>query len=132
MLVSLLVRYSAVSGPDTNALEPAFHEAAKGLLDRTLQAPAEVWQLLRKSGLYVDDARFEQDFAQFASDAAGQGKELIRYVLARLEADASQRACDPDTDPGTIEHTFPRIRRASGKPTSRRKARGGSPGGSAI
>ena len=28
-------------------------------------------------------------------------------MLARLESDASGRSCDPDTDPGTVEHILP-------------------------
>ena len=57
--------------------------------------------------MYVDDERFKQDFAVLAPDSAGQGSKLVRYILARLESDASGRACDPDTDPGTVEHILP-------------------------
>lgn len=105
LLSVVLFRYSAVSGLNTNALESVFHEAAKGLLDGQLRTPADVFGALRV--IYVDDERFEQDFARLAPDGAGQGKKLIRYILARLEADASGRACDPDADPGTVEHILP-------------------------
>lgn len=105
LLAVVLFRYSAISGLNTNALESVFHEAAKGLLDGRLRTPADVFGVLR--GIYVDDQRFEQDFARLAPDSAGQGKKLIRYILARLEADASGRACDPDADPGTVEHILP-------------------------
>jgi hypothetical protein len=105
LLVAVLFRYSAISGLNTNALELVFHEAAKGMLEGRLRTPAEVFGLLRP--VYVDDARFEQDFARVAPDSGGQGKKLIRYILARLEGDASGRQCDPDTDPGTIEHILP-------------------------
>jgi Protein of unknown function (DUF1524) len=105
LLAVVLFRYSAVSGLNTNALEPVFHEAAKGLLEGRLQTPADVFGAIR--AVYVDDTRFEQDFARLAPDSAGQGKKLIRYILARLEADASGRACDPDADPGTVEHILP-------------------------
>jgi hypothetical protein len=105
LLAVVLFRYSAVSGLNTNALEPVFHEAAKGLLDGRLRTPADVFNAIRV--VYVEDARFEQDFARLAPDSAGQGKKLIRYILARLEGDASGRACDPDADPGTVEHILP-------------------------
>lgn len=105
VLTVLLFRYSAVSGLNTNALEPVFHDAAKGVLDGRLRTPAEIFGALRP--VYIDDARFLQDFAGLAPDPSGQGKKLVRYILARLEADASGRACDPDTDPGTIEHILP-------------------------
>ncbi|MGH8263496.1 MAG: DUF262 domain-containing protein [Steroidobacteraceae bacterium] len=105
LLVVVLFRYSAVSGLNTNSLEPVFHEAAKGVLEGRVRSPAEVFAALRT--IYVDDARFEQDFARLAPDTAGQGKKLIRHILARLEADISKRPCDPDTDPGTVEHILP-------------------------
>jgi Protein of unknown function DUF262/Protein of unknown function (DUF1524) len=105
LLVVLLFRYSAVSGLNTNALEKVFHDAAKGLLNGQIRDPAGVFQVLRP--IYVDDVRFEQDFARLAPDLSGQGKKLVRYILARLESDASGRPCDPDTDPGTVEHVLP-------------------------
>lgn len=32
---------------------------------------------------------------------------MAKYVLARLETDMSGRECDPESDPGTIEHVLP-------------------------
>ena len=105
-LVSILLfRYSVVSGLNTNALEPLFHEAAKGLLDGNIDSPAGVFNTVRL--VYVDDARFEQDFGRLSLDPSGQSRKVVRYVLARLESDASQRDCDPETDPGTVEHVLP-------------------------
>ena len=48
-----------------------------------------------------------QDFAALVVNTRGRNKKLAKYVLARLEADATGRACDPDTDPGTVEHILP-------------------------
>lgn len=105
MIVVLLFRYSAVSGLNTNALELVFHEAARGVLEGRLTTPALVFAAVRS--VYVEDDRFEQQFSTLAPDSAGQGNKLVRYILARLEADASGRACDPDVDPGTVEHILP-------------------------
>ena len=57
----------------------------------------------------------KQDFALLVVDTSGRWDKLTRYMLARLESDASGRSCDPDTDPGTVEHILPRIRRIPGK-----------------
>lgn len=105
LLVAVLFRYSAIGGLNTNALELVFHEAAKGLLEGKLRSPADVFG--RLLSVYIDDGRFERDFSLAAPDSGSQGRKLIRYIVARLEADAAQRACDPDTDPGTIEHVLP-------------------------
>ena len=105
LLVVVLFRHSAVSGLNTNLLEPVMHDAAKAVLEGGVTSPAQVFEMLRT--IYVDDARFEQDFARLAPDSSGQGRKLVRWIVARLEADASGRPCDPDTDPGTVEHLLP-------------------------
>jgi hypothetical protein len=98
-------RYSVVSALNPNALEPVYHEAARAILDGVVRNPGELFQRLKP--VYVDDAKFEQDFAQLAVATSGQRRKLAKYVLAKLEADKSGRACDPDTDPGSIEHILP-------------------------
>jgi hypothetical protein len=94
-----------VSSLNTNALEPIYHNAAKAVLDGVARTPAEVSERLKP--IYVNDGKFEQDFALLVVDTAGQRNKLAKYILSRLEQDASGRASDPDTDPGTIEHILP-------------------------
>jgi len=102
-LVSVLsFRYTVVSGLNTNTLEPIYHEAAKAVLDNRAITPSGVFERLKP--IYVDDNKFLQDFAILAADTGGQRNKLAKYILARLETDASNRAIDADTDPGTIEH----------------------------
>ena len=48
----------------------------------------------------------QQDFSQLEINTKGR-KRLAKYILARLEQHLSGRACDPDTDPGTVEHILP-------------------------
>lgn len=105
-LVSIIsFRYTVVSGLNTNALEPAYHEGAKAVLNGTALTPRQV--LGRLKAIYVEDERFKQNFALLTIDTGGQRKKLAKYIIARLEQDLSGRACDPDTDPGTIEHILP-------------------------
>ena len=105
-LVSVIsFRYTVVSGLNTNPLEPAYHRAAKAVIDGQAQTPRDVFTLLKP--LYVDDARMKQDFSLMAVDIGGRWGKLTRYILARLEGDASGRACDHDTDPFTVEHILP-------------------------
>lgn len=105
-LVSVVsFRYTVVSGLNTNALEPVYHVAAKAVLDGVATTPAAVFQRLRP--IYVDDEKFEPDFALLSVDTGGQQKKLAKYILARLEENGSGRACDHETDPATIEHVLP-------------------------
>ena len=55
----------------------------------------------------MDDPKTRQDFSRLAVSTRGQSKRLAKYILARLEEDAADRPCDPQTDPGTIEHILP-------------------------
>ena len=105
-LVSVIsFRYTVVSGLNTNPLEPGYHRAAKAVRDGQAQTPRAAFTLLKP--LYVDDARMKQDFALMGGDMGGRWGKLTRYILARLEADASGRACDYETDPFTVEHILP-------------------------
>jgi len=103
LLSVLSFRYTIVSGLNTNALEPVSHEAAKAILDGDARSPADVFSYLKT--IYVDDAKFRQDFEHLAMDT--RRKKLAKYILARLECDASGRACDADTDPASVEHIHP-------------------------
>jgi len=105
LLTAISFRYSVVSGLNPNALEPVYHEAAKAVLSPGGPRLRALFEILR--GIYVDDEKFTQDFARFVIDTNGQRKKLAKYILARLESDASAKPCDPDTDAGTIEHILP-------------------------
>lgn len=105
LLSTVSFRYSVVCGLNTNALEPVYHDAARALLDGRAQTPADVFSCL--GPIYVDDSKFRQDFAGLPIDTGGRRKNLAKYILARPECDISDRACDPDTDPGSVEHILP-------------------------
>ena len=98
-------RYSVVSRLNPNLLERVGHFAARAVLDGKANRPGALFGRLRP--VYVDDERFENDLARWTIDAAGRGGKLARYVLARLETDAGERAVDPETDPGSVEHVLP-------------------------
>ena len=98
-------RYSVVSGLNSNPLERVCHLAAKAVLDGQATRPGAVFRHLRP--LYVDDDRFESDFARWTVGTRGRRGKIARYVLARLETDAGERAVDPETDPATVEHVLP-------------------------
>ena len=106
-LVSVIsFRYTVVSGLNPNALEAVYHRAAKAVTDGSARTPAAVFEHLEP--IYVDDERTRQNFALLAVRTRGQRRKLAKYVLARLEQDAAGgRACDPETDPGSIEHILP-------------------------
>ncbi len=104
LISAVSFRYSVVSGLNPNALEIVYHRAAKAVADGEAATPAAVFE--RLDPIYVDDKKMQQDFALLEIDAKRRRK-LAKYILARLEEDASGRRCDPDTDPGSIERVLP-------------------------
>ena len=98
-------RYAVVSALNPNLLERVCHFAAKAVIEGQANRPGAVFTQLRS--IYVDDDRFESDFARWTVSTRGQRGRIARYVLARLETDAGERAVDPETDPGTVEHVLP-------------------------
>lgn len=105
-LVSIIsFRYSVVSRLNPNALEEYYYRAAKAVLAGAATPLAAIFQILEP--IYVPDEKFEQDFSQLAFKSNSRGRKLAKYILARLESDASGRSCDPDTDPASVEHILP-------------------------
>ena len=98
-------RYSVVSSLNTNTLEPVYHQAAKAVLSGSAKTPGQVSEILKP--IYVEDGKFELDFALLSLTGAGQHKKLAKYILARFEQDLSGRACDAGTDPASVEHILP-------------------------
>lgn len=98
-------RFSVVSGLNTNTLEPVYHRGAKAVTDGNITTLSEIFECLKP--IYVEDQKMRQDFVLLEIETKGQKKKLAKYILARLEESFSSRTCDPDTDPGTIEHILP-------------------------
>ncbi len=98
-------RYSVIGGLNTNALEPAYHWAAKALLSGQARTPAEAFALL--NDIYVPDEKFKLEFEVKEIDTSGQRKKLAKYILCRLETDKTGVARDYETDTGTLEHILP-------------------------
>ncbi len=105
LVCALAFRYTVVSRLNPNHLESAYHRASRAVKEGAVGGPRELFELLRP--VYVADERMATDFSFLAIPSRGPRKKLVKYILARLEEDASGRRCDPETDPGTIEHILP-------------------------
>ena len=105
LVCTLAFRYTVVSRQNPNDLESAYHRASKAVKDGAVRGPGELFEVLR--GIYVSDERTATDFTFLSIPTRGPRKRLVKYVLARLEEDRSRKPCDPETDPGTIEHILP-------------------------
>ena len=104
LISAVSFRYSVVSGLNPNALEIVYHRAAKAVADGAAATPAAVFERLKP--IYVDDEKMRQDFS-LLEIVTGRHRKLAKYILARLEEDASGRPLDPNADSGSIEHVLP-------------------------
>lgn len=104
LLVVVAFRHVVVGRRNPHELEHPAHRVAKALLAGQCTTPADAFKRLQQ--VYVSDEVFRSDFERLQVSTNSRTR-LARYILAALEADASGRACDFGTDPGTIEHILP-------------------------
>lgn len=103
-LVSVLsFRYTTVSSLNPNDLEVLYNKVAIAIMNGEITSPKQVAEALRS--VYVSDDKFLQDFSLLSISTKGQRKKIARYILCRLEADASNLSVDEDSF--SIEHILP-------------------------
>lgn len=96
-------RYTVISRLNPNELELLYNQIAVAITNGKISHPRQVFEQLRS--VYVSDEKFHQDFSLFSSSTTGQKKKLVRYILCKLEADAS--SLDVNEDSFSIEHILP-------------------------
>jgi uncharacterized protein with ParB-like and HNH nuclease domain len=96
-------RYTVVSSLNPNDLEVVYNKTAILISAGEVNTLHQVFAHLRS--VYVPDEKFQQDFALLAISTKGQRRKLVRYILNRLESDASGRQGDEDSF--SIEHILP-------------------------
>jgi uncharacterized protein with ParB-like and HNH nuclease domain len=99
----LSFRYTVISSLNPNELETLYNKVAISIADGEINHPKQVFDRLRS--VYVSDEKFSQDFSLLTISTKGQKKKLVRYILCKLEADASH--IDVNEDSFSIEHILP-------------------------
>ena len=99
----LSFRYTVVSSLNPNELETLYNRVAVGIVNNEITNPKQVFDNLRP--IYVADEKFLQDFSLLSISTKGQKKKIVRYILFKLEADASH--IEVNEDSFSIEHILP-------------------------
>lgn len=99
----LSFRYTVVSSLNPNELETLYNKVAILITNGKITNPKQVFDHLRS--VYVSDEKFLQDFSLLSISTRGQKKKLVRYILCKLEADAS--GIEVTEDSFSIEHILP-------------------------
>jgi hypothetical protein len=105
LVSTLMLRYTVVGSRNTNAIEPISHRTARAVLEGKATSAAVIFGIANE--LYVQDDAFLQDFADLTVNTNYRRKQVARYLLAKLEEDASGHAVEFATDPFSIEHVLP-------------------------
>jgi len=98
-------RYTIVSSLNPNDLEAVYNKTAILISTGEVKNPHQVFKNLRS--VYVQDEKFQQDFALLSISTKGQKRKLVRYILNKLESDASGKQGDEDSF--SIEHILPEV-----------------------
>lgn len=96
-------RYTIVSKLNPNELESLYNKVAIGINNQEIINPRQVFERLYP--IYVSDQKFLQDFSLLSISTKGQKKKLVKYILTKLETDASH--IDVNEDSFSIEHILP-------------------------
>lgn len=99
----LSFRYTVVSSLNPNELETLYNKVAISITNGEIINPRQVFDNLRSA--YVSDEKFLQDFSLLSISTKGQKKKLARYILWKLETDASH--IEVNEDSFSIEHILP-------------------------
>ncbi len=100
----LSFRYTIVSSLNPNELETLYNKVAIAIMNHEVNSPRQVFENLRS--VYVSDEKFSQDFSFLTISTKGRKRKLVRYILWKLETDASKRQ-DISEDGFSIEHILP-------------------------
>ena len=101
-LVTVITVRALVCGRNGNTQEAAYAEVAREVLSGKLAEPRAVFNGLRT--IYVDDDTFENAFAWYAVQGR---RNLLKYLLGKLEADAGGIDLGEAPGAGSIEHILP-------------------------
>jgi hypothetical protein len=98
-------RRSVIAGRNPNVIEDLAQRAAGDILAGTVRGPADLFDCIKSE--YVSDADFERAVSSYSFGSTAAVKKLGKYMLCRLEEDATQRQGAFESDPGTVEHVLP-------------------------
>ncbi|MEL7052816.1 MAG: DUF262 domain-containing HNH endonuclease family protein [Cyanobacteria bacterium J06588_5] len=96
-------RYTVVSRLNPNELEAQYNTLAMEISEGKVKTAKAAFNVI-SSILYIEDSKFEQDFALLAIPTKRK-KGLVQYILRQLEKDRTNK--DIPEDSFSIEHILP-------------------------
>lgn len=104
--VAISLRYNIICGLHTSDQERVYHAAALGVANGRLASATSVLAVLRD--IYPQDDAFRAAFADKSiKTTASRQKKIVRYLLCRLERQASGQDFDFESQSFNLEHVLP-------------------------
>jgi len=104
--VTLAFRYNVIGAQHTGEQERVYHAVALRIARNELQRGAAILDALRP--IYLSDDAFRVAFIDKSiRTTASRNKKIMRYILCKLEKQASGQDVDFDSTSYTLEHLLP-------------------------
>lgn len=104
--VVLAFRYNVIGAQHTGEQERVYHGVALRIARNELLRTIDVLEALRS--IYLNDELFRAAFSdKNIKTTASRNKKIARYILSRLEKQASGQDFDFDSSSYTLEHVLP-------------------------
>ena len=105
MLVSISFRYNVIGKLNPNLMEKVYNKIAIKLYKGSLSSLSEIKELLRE--VYVNDDTFVNVFKSKEIPTSGRNKNLVKYILTKIENQIASKEYNFIDSSFTIEHILP-------------------------
>lgn len=102
--ISIIAFRYNLSDLNPNDAERIFSKVAKDISDKIILKAKEA--VLALKSLYVIDSNFEQNFSTLSINTRRK-KDLVKYILVKLENQIAKKGYQPEEAVSTIEHILP-------------------------
>ena len=104
-IVSISFRYNVIGKLNPNLMEKTYNKIAVKLYNKKITKFSEIKKLLKV--VYVDDGTFVNIFKSKEIPTTGKNKNLVKYILTKIENQISSKEYSFIDSNFTIEHILP-------------------------
>ncbi len=106
IIVSISFRYNVIGKLNPNLMEKTYNKIAVKLYKNDISNFSEIKELLKKE-VYVNDDTFVNVFKTKEIPTTGRNKNLVKYILTKIENQISSKEYSYTDSNFTIEHILP-------------------------
>ena len=104
-IANIVFRYNVIGKNNPNELEILYNNISQKIYKKEAVEKKQIHQDLKK--IYIEDREFKQNFSDKEISSGGKNKNLIKYILTKIENQINNSDCDWNDATSTIEHILP-------------------------